>query len=44
MKGSLAPKNLKHWDEAVADTTDPTKAKRLTEEMVRGFYGGEAHA
>jgi hypothetical protein len=40
----LSPEELEALGRRLADTTDPTEAKRLTEEMVRGFYGGEAHA
>jgi hypothetical protein len=28
----------------MVETKDPAEAKRLQEEIVRGFYGGEPHA
>ncbi len=40
----LSPEELEALGRRLAATTDPTEAERLTEKMVRGFYGGEAHA
>lgn len=40
----LSPEELEALGRRLADTTDPTEVRRMTEEMVRGFYGGQAHA
>ncbi len=40
----LSPEELEGLGRRLANAADPTEAKRLTEEMVRGFYGGETHA
>jgi hypothetical protein len=40
----LSPEELEALGRRLADATDPNETKRLTEELVRGFYGGEAHA
>ncbi len=40
----LSPEALETLGRRLADTTDPAEVKRLTDEMVRGFYGGRAHA
>lgn len=40
----LSPEELEALGRRLADADDPTETQRLMEELVRGFYGGEAHA
>lgn len=39
----LSPEELEALGRRLAGTTDPAEGKRLTEDLVRGFYGGQAH-
>ena len=40
----LSPDELEALGRRLAETNDPAEVQRLTDEMVRGFYGGQAHA
>lgn len=40
----LSPEELEALGRRLAGTTDPAEVKRLTDDLVRGFYGGQAHA
>ncbi len=40
----LSPDELETLGRRLAETTDPAEVKRLTDDLVRGFYGGQIHA
>lgn len=42
--GQLTGEELAALGEKMISTKDPAEAKRLEEEMVRGFYGSVPHA
>ena len=42
--GELAPDELGRLAKGMVEAKDPAEADRLQEEIVRGFYGGRAHA
>ena len=43
-KGQLTPEELGELTKQMVEAKDPAEAKRLEEELVRGFYGNEPHA
>jgi hypothetical protein len=40
----LGAEELEALGRRLAGATDPAEVERLTDELVRGFYGGHAHA
>lgn len=40
----LTPEELGALTEQMVQAKDPTEADRLQKKIIRGFYGGEAHA
>jgi len=42
--GALAPDELGKLAKRMVEAKDPAEADRLQAEIVRGFYGGQAHA
>ena len=40
----LSPEELEALGRRIADASNPAEVERLMDELVRGFYGGEAHA
>ena len=42
--GALAPDELGGLAKRMVEAKDPAEADRLQAEIVRGFYGGQAHA
>lgn len=43
-KRQLTPEELGELTRQMVEAKDPAEAKRLEEELVRGFYGDEPHA